>query len=296
MIDRFWFKSVYFREPGGVLFELATDGPGFAVDEDPAHLGEALVLPPFLEAHRAAIESVLPVLKAPVSAARGAKLMATSLDFIHVYEPPSAAGRPTLLMLHGTGGNEHDLVPAGRALLPGAGILSPRGKVLERGMPRFFRRLAEGVFDLDDLKFRAAELAAFVAAAAAALPFRPGTCCRDGFLERREHRVEPAAAESRDTQGRGALQPDGAPRARSASWLCRESTSSSARASAIRWCHRKTRRSWRRSSNRAERRCACAGPKAATRSGPRTWTPAPPGCGSCRSRPVGAPPIGARRA
>jgi glyoxalase family protein len=65
VIDRFWFKSVYFREPGGVLFELATDGPGFAVDEDPAHLGEALVLPPFLEAHRAAIESVLPVLSAP---------------------------------------------------------------------------------------------------------------------------------------------------------------------------------------------------------------------------------------
>ena len=65
VIDRFWFKSVYFREPGGVLFEIATDGPGFAVDEDPAHLGEALVLPPFLEAHRAAIESMLPVLTAP---------------------------------------------------------------------------------------------------------------------------------------------------------------------------------------------------------------------------------------
>ena len=64
VIDRFWFKSVYFREPGGVLFELATDGPGFAVDEDPAHLGEALVLPPFLEAHRSAIEAVLPALRA----------------------------------------------------------------------------------------------------------------------------------------------------------------------------------------------------------------------------------------
>ena len=49
MIDRFWFKSVYFKEPGGVLFELATDGPGFAADEDPAHLGETLVLPPWLE-------------------------------------------------------------------------------------------------------------------------------------------------------------------------------------------------------------------------------------------------------
>ncbi|HXG86697.1 MAG TPA: ring-cleaving dioxygenase [Vicinamibacterales bacterium] len=65
VIDRFWFKSVYFKEPGGVLFEIATDGPGFAVDEDPAHLGESLVLPPFLERQRAAIERVLPVLKHP---------------------------------------------------------------------------------------------------------------------------------------------------------------------------------------------------------------------------------------
>jgi glyoxalase family protein len=60
VIDRFWFKSVYFKEPGGVLFELATDGPGFAVDEDPTHLGETLVLPPWLETHRSAIEHALP--------------------------------------------------------------------------------------------------------------------------------------------------------------------------------------------------------------------------------------------
>jgi glyoxalase family protein len=65
VIDRFWFKSVYFKEPGGVLFELATDGPGFAVDEDPAHLGESLVLPPFLQPYRERIESVLPPLALP---------------------------------------------------------------------------------------------------------------------------------------------------------------------------------------------------------------------------------------
>lgn len=62
VIDRFWFKSVYFREPGGVLFELATAGPGFAVDEDPAHLGEKLVLPPWLEPQRAPIEAAMPKL------------------------------------------------------------------------------------------------------------------------------------------------------------------------------------------------------------------------------------------
>ena len=73
VIDRFWFKSVYFREPGGVLFELATDGPGFAVDEDAAHLGETLVLPPWLEAQRAAIEQALPPLafSAPAHARPG---------------------------------------------------------------------------------------------------------------------------------------------------------------------------------------------------------------------------------
>jgi glyoxalase family protein len=66
VIDRFWFKSVYFKEPGGVLFELATDGPGFAVDEDPGHLGETLVLPPWLEPDRERIEQVLPQLIMPV--------------------------------------------------------------------------------------------------------------------------------------------------------------------------------------------------------------------------------------
>ena len=65
VIDRFWFKSVYFPEPGGVLFELATDGPGFAVDEDQAHLGETLVLPPWLESERAEIARALPPLKMP---------------------------------------------------------------------------------------------------------------------------------------------------------------------------------------------------------------------------------------
>jgi glyoxalase family protein len=67
LIDRFWFQSVYFREPGGVLFELATDGPGFAVDEDAEHLGEQLVLPPWLESSRPQIEAGLPPLRLPAS-------------------------------------------------------------------------------------------------------------------------------------------------------------------------------------------------------------------------------------
>lgn len=69
VIDRFWFRSVYFMEPGGVLFEVATDGPGFTVDEDMATLGERLVLPPWLEVHRAVIERELPPLVAQVPVA-----------------------------------------------------------------------------------------------------------------------------------------------------------------------------------------------------------------------------------
>ena len=85
-------------------------------------------------------------------------------DFIHDFIPGSSPR--TLLLLHGTGGNEQDLIPVGRELDPNAALLSPRGKVLENGMPRFFRRLAEGVFDLEDLKYRTNELADFVTAAA----------------------------------------------------------------------------------------------------------------------------------
>ncbi len=91
--------------------------------------------------------------------------MADLLSFVHRYEPAARSGAPTLLMLHGTGGNEDDLLPLGRMIAPGAGLLSPRGKVLEQGMPRFFRRLAEGVFDEADVRARALELADFIEAA-----------------------------------------------------------------------------------------------------------------------------------
>jgi predicted esterase len=89
--------------------------------------------------------------------------MKPQLHFVHEFVPGNSSR--TLLLLHGTGGNEHDLLPLGRELDPNASLLSPRGKILENGMPRFFRRLAEGVFDLEDLKTRTNELADFVAAA-----------------------------------------------------------------------------------------------------------------------------------
>ncbi len=89
-----------------------------------------------------------------------------TLSFLHRYEPAEAGhDGPILVLLHGTGSDENDLIPLGRMLDPAAALLSPRGKVLEQGMPRFFRRFAEGVFDLEDLRVRTHELAEFLAAA-----------------------------------------------------------------------------------------------------------------------------------
>ncbi len=106
--------------------------------------------------------------------------MTADLGFVHVFKPAQSPGAPTLLLLHGTGGDENDMLALG-GLAPGAALLSPRGRVLENGMPRFFRRFAEGVFDIEDLKFRAGELADFVTAAAAHYRFDPSRVVAMGF-------------------------------------------------------------------------------------------------------------------
>jgi len=94
--------------------------------------------------------------------------MSEPLSYTHRFEKGDDASARPLLLLHGTGGDENDLVPLGHTVAPGAALLSPRGKVLENGMPRFFRRFAEGGFDEEDVVRRAHELADFVAAACAA--------------------------------------------------------------------------------------------------------------------------------
>ncbi len=104
------------------------------------------------------------------------------LEFIHQY----LAGRnngagPTLLLLHGTGGDENSLIGLGELLSPGSALLSPRGKVMENGMPRFFRRIAEGVFDVEDIRFRTRELAGFVREAASSYAIDANTLIAVGY-------------------------------------------------------------------------------------------------------------------
>lgn len=91
--------------------------------------------------------------------------MSTHQEFVHRFVPAENGDTRTLLLLHGTGGTENDLLSLGRVISPTSALLSPRGKVLENGMPRFFRRFGEGVFDVEDLKFRAHELADWLRAA-----------------------------------------------------------------------------------------------------------------------------------
>lgn len=108
--------------------------------------------------------------------------MSEALDLhVHRWEPSSRHGAPVLLLLHGTGGDESDLLPLGRMVSPGSALLSPRGNVLEQGAPRFFRRLAEGVFDIDDLHRRTTELADFIVAASSAYGFATSSLYAVGY-------------------------------------------------------------------------------------------------------------------
>jgi phospholipase/carboxylesterase len=108
--------------------------------------------------------------------------MTADLGFIHRFLPATdSAITETLIVLHGTGGDENDLVGLGQAIAPGAAILSPRGKVVENGAPRFFRRLAEGVFDPQEVRSRAEELAGFVHSAILQYGLNPSRVFAFGF-------------------------------------------------------------------------------------------------------------------
>jgi predicted esterase/catechol 2,3-dioxygenase-like lactoylglutathione lyase family enzyme len=178
VLDRAYFHSIYFREPGNVLFEIATDIPGFAIDEPVDQLGSRLMLPHWLEPERAAIEGALPTLHQTEESDMSKPELAFGHRFVAAQDREHTL---TLLLLHGTGGDENDLLPLGQALLPEANLLSPRGQVLEHGMPRFFRRLAEGVFDQADLIAQTDALGEFVTAAAERYGIDPDQVLATGY-------------------------------------------------------------------------------------------------------------------
>lgn len=146
-IDRNYFYSVYFREPNGVLFEIATDEPGFMIDEDQDTLGSTLKLPEQYEPLREQLEMILPELHDPL-------LQYKSDDrpkgFVHKFIKRNGSNRIFLLM-HGTGGDEDDLVPLAKIIDSHVSILTLRGNTTENGMNRFFERYENGTFNQDNL-------------------------------------------------------------------------------------------------------------------------------------------------
>src|ERR1700749_3395655 len=124
------------------------------------------------------------------------------LGHVHRFVPASGDDDVVLLVLHGTGGDENDLIPLANMLRPGAAILSPRGNVLEHGMPRFFRRLAEGVFDLEDLALRTDELVAFIDGASEQYGFDRSKLVAVGFSNARTSRPVSCFADRTCLHGR----------------------------------------------------------------------------------------------
>ncbi|QPC94990.1 VOC family protein [Mesorhizobium sp. INR15] len=161
--DRKYFTSLYVREPSGTLLELATDGPGFGVDEPPETLGTRLFVPG--DATQADdIAAMLPQFSMPGDE----RIIYRDLPFVHRFFVPEQPDGSTLVLLHGTGGSEADLMPLARHAAPRATLLGVRGRSTEEGVSRWFRRTSPTVFDQQDIRSEAEAFAAFVAGASTA--------------------------------------------------------------------------------------------------------------------------------
>lgn len=161
--DRKYFHSLYLREPGETLIELATDGPGMAIDEPPGQLGRTLMTPPHFAARADDLRVLLPQFARPGEERKPMR----DLPFIHRFHQPTDPDGSVMLLLHGTGGNESDLMPLAHRIAPRATLLGLRGRSTEEGVARFFRRNAMTGFDQDDIRAEAAAFDAFMQGALA---------------------------------------------------------------------------------------------------------------------------------
>ncbi len=161
--DRKYFLSLYVRDPAGILLEYATDRPGMTIDEAPEALGRTLFFPP-QEAGRAQdLEVMLPQFSLPGEE----RFPIRKLPFVHRFNRPDQPDATTLALLHGTGGNEADLMPIARRIAPRATLLGVRGRANEEGTNRWFRRFDFTTFDQADIRSEAEAFAAFVEGAVA---------------------------------------------------------------------------------------------------------------------------------
>jgi len=161
--DRKYFLSLYVRDPAGILLEFATDGPGMTVDEEASQLGSTLFMPP-REVDRAEdLKAMLPQFALPGEE----RFPARDLPFIHRFNRPEDPDGTTLVLLHGTGGSEADLMPIARRIAPRSTLLGVRGRATEEGSNRWFRRFGDGTFDQADIRSEAEAFAAFVEGAVA---------------------------------------------------------------------------------------------------------------------------------
>lgn len=158
MHDRQYFYSLYVREPGGTLIELASDGPGFTTDEPLEALGTQLFIPKHFKQDHDILRVMLPQFGLPGEE----RVIYRDLAFVHRIHMPAQWDGSTLVLLHGTGGNEATMLPFGRNAMPNAMLIGVRGRSNDEGHPRYFRRFTQTTFDQKEIASEAEAFAAFV--------------------------------------------------------------------------------------------------------------------------------------
>ncbi|WP_332303323.1 VOC family protein [Rhizobium sp. GR12] len=156
--DRKYFHSLYVREPGGVLIEMATDGPGMTIDEPLEALGEKLFIPPLFMKDEADVRVALPQFSMPGEE----RIVYRDLPFVHRFYTPEKPDGSTIILLHGSGGSETSLMPLAHRAAPGATLLGVRGRSTEDDVARWFRRFPDFSFDQKDIVSEAEAFSAFV--------------------------------------------------------------------------------------------------------------------------------------